>query len=127
MDAEIKNRWIRALRSGEYNQATGTLYDPEQNGYCCLGVLCEIARDNGVVTRKVYDTFSLYFQESDYDDARSGSLPQVVQDWAGIESSDPKVMTDADGSGYRGQYRLSELNDFCLSFDQIADAIESSL
>lgn len=54
MKAEWKTRWLKALRSEEYEQGTGTLrdsFDYEQSGYvpggvkrfCCLGVLCDIA------------------------------------------------------------------------------------
>lgn len=39
MDADIKKKWIEALRSGKYKQGIGFL---NNNGkYCCLGVLCE--------------------------------------------------------------------------------------
>lgn len=49
MDKELKEKWVTALRSGEYRQTTGELKD--EYGYCCLGVLCDIAnvkRDGGV-------------------------------------------------------------------------------
>lgn len=36
---KIKRKWLRALRSGTYKQAKGTLYRPESAGFCCLGVL----------------------------------------------------------------------------------------
>lgn len=36
----MKQKWIEALRSGKYKQAYGWLKCDE--GYCCLGVLCEI-------------------------------------------------------------------------------------
>ena len=41
MDAEIKRKWVEALRSGKYKQGRDQL----QNGdtYCCLGVLCVVA------------------------------------------------------------------------------------
>ena len=40
MNAELKAKWVDALRSGEYRQGTGWL---ERGGaYCCLGVLCAI-------------------------------------------------------------------------------------
>lgn len=46
MDAELKTKWVAALRSGEFRQATGKLRDgdPEGDGYafCCLGVLCVV-------------------------------------------------------------------------------------
>lgn len=40
MDAELKKKWVDALRSGEYQQGRHALRSG--NGYCCLGVLCEV-------------------------------------------------------------------------------------
>lgn len=40
MDAELKAKWIAALRSGEFKQTRGYLKDDA--GYCCLGVLCKV-------------------------------------------------------------------------------------
>jgi hypothetical protein len=42
MDQKTKQAWMDALRSGEYKQATGMLYDQQKDAYCCLGVLCKI-------------------------------------------------------------------------------------
>jgi len=45
MDAEIKAKWIAALRSGEYQQGSGALKIEHHNGtveHCCLGVLAEL-------------------------------------------------------------------------------------
>ena len=33
-------KWVKALRSGKYQQARGVLYDGD--GYCCLGVACAV-------------------------------------------------------------------------------------
>lgn len=35
MNPEVKERWLSALRSGDYSQARGQLKN--QLGYCCLG------------------------------------------------------------------------------------------
>ena len=50
MDKALKNKWIKALQSGKYEQTIGKLHRRRANlvkahpvGYCCLGVLCEIA------------------------------------------------------------------------------------
>lgn len=40
----------RALRSGAFRQAQYTLQD--STGYCCLGVACVIAEQNGVAVRR---------------------------------------------------------------------------
>ena len=41
MKAELKAKWVEALRSGEYEQGEGAL--KKGNSYCCLGVLCSLA------------------------------------------------------------------------------------
>jgi hypothetical protein len=40
MDAELKRKWVEALRSGKYEQASGKLR--VGNKFCCLGVLCDL-------------------------------------------------------------------------------------
>ena len=40
MDSSLKQKWVRALRSGKYEQATGALRN--EDGFCCLGVLCDV-------------------------------------------------------------------------------------
>lgn len=45
MDQELKAKWVEALRSGEYKQCKGTLFDGV--AYCCLGVLCKVAGRDG--------------------------------------------------------------------------------
>jgi hypothetical protein len=40
MDAELKQKWVTALRSGEFKQGRGAL--EEDGTFCCLGVLCRV-------------------------------------------------------------------------------------
>jgi hypothetical protein len=45
MDPELKAKWVKALRSGEYKQARAALIDGDGMGgrsFCCLGVLCDV-------------------------------------------------------------------------------------
>lgn len=46
LDPEFKEKWIKALASGAYNQRDAYLYykdeDYNNTGYCCLGVACVI-------------------------------------------------------------------------------------
>ncbi len=42
MDPELKEKWLKALRSGEYKQGNGRLRN-ESDCYCCLGVLCDVS------------------------------------------------------------------------------------
>ena len=41
MNPELKEKWVKALRSGEYKQAFLSLRSGQS--YCCLGVLCVVA------------------------------------------------------------------------------------
>lgn len=41
MNAELKSKWIAALRSGDYKQGLGMLRSGDR--FCCLGVYCEVA------------------------------------------------------------------------------------
>jgi hypothetical protein len=43
LNAELKAKWVAALKSGEYKQGQGVLYDEEHGTHCCLGVLCRVA------------------------------------------------------------------------------------
>lgn len=45
MKADIRTKWLEALRSGRYQQGRGWLKFKDGDGerYCCLGVLCEVA------------------------------------------------------------------------------------
>lgn len=42
MDRVLKDKWVTALRSGQYVQGVGEL-KTKDGKYCCLGVLCEVA------------------------------------------------------------------------------------
>ncbi|HSW91758.1 MAG TPA: hypothetical protein VLG09_03880 [Candidatus Saccharimonadales bacterium] len=42
MKPSVKEKWIKALRSGKYKQGSAHLYDAATESYCCLGVLAEI-------------------------------------------------------------------------------------
>ena len=39
---EFAEKWVAALRSGEYEQGEGMLYDDFYGTYCCLGVAAKI-------------------------------------------------------------------------------------
>lgn len=41
MTKELKNKWIKALESGNYKQCSGALQNAEGSN-CCLGVLCRV-------------------------------------------------------------------------------------
>jgi hypothetical protein len=46
VNKQLRDEWVKALRSGEYKQIQGLLTDINESGergYCCLGVLCRVA------------------------------------------------------------------------------------
>ncbi len=48
---KLKQKWIDALKGGEYQQGVGMLHDGS-GGYCCLGVLQAI--DNEIIPESIY-------------------------------------------------------------------------
>jgi hypothetical protein len=117
MNKEIKKEWVKALRSGNYNQ--GQQYLRVNNGekdlYCCLGVLCDIyTKKTGI------DWKPLRIEHGEE------TIPKTIFAWAGLEDSNPNVTYN--------EYKetractLSELNDEAeLNFNQIADLIDTQL
>lgn len=104
---ENAKKWVDALRSGEYDQTRN--YLRTDDGYCCLGVACEVAIENGVRLKAVYkDGLWEYARNSEV-------LPPSVQRWLGLAADD----------GAYARWTLAEKNDEGRPFDEIADVIES--
>lgn len=82
MNPEIKARWVAALRSGQYRQGKGRLCCEMGGGssYCCLGVLCEIAVQDGIVQR--IEANGVQYGKPGTDDIDGTILPQAVAGWA---------------------------------------------
>jgi len=112
MNQDIKDKWINALRSGEYKQGIGGL--KYRDAFCCLGVLCDLHA-------KETDTRWVDYAEegwlSDYLD-NDGSLPDEVIEWAGLKVQDPVICS----------HFISTYNDKKgYSFDRLADLIDKYL
>lgn len=129
MNPEVKAQWVAALKSDKYRQGSGRLWqlqpdplepeDADKNGLCCLGVLCEIAFEQGIVERKITRNergvvYMVYGGSWDF-------LPTAVMEWAGLSVPDPRV-----GEGDKSM-KLSMYNDQGVSFLAIAEEIEQSL
>lgn len=115
MKKEIADKWIAALESKEYSQGKGALKN--KDGFCCLGVLCDLASKEGVGTwgepsgSLAISTFTVDMNH--WDDTLP---PDPVVAWAGLNSR----------SGNRGDTRkpLWELNDDSkYTFKRIATLI----
>lgn len=80
-----------ALRSGDYPQATGCLRGPE--GYCCLGVLTEVAIANGLKLHTRENDAGVWSYGVDAEDRfhESGVLLNQVRDWYGFDHTNPVI------------------------------------
>jgi hypothetical protein len=122
MKPEIKQRWVEALRSGQYRQGTGALR--AHGHYCCLGVLCDLAIQDEVLpgwehfNSEGCDTTDPLAWQGDF-------LPERVRDWAGLSNVNPRV-EDPEEEGE--DVGLSIVNDERqCSFSRIANIIEAQL
>ena len=135
-------KWIRALRSGDYEQGTSTLHayygpDATRHGkerFCCLGVACDLyLNEVGDLDRSMpsgtigSDTTVTYDDESSY-------LPLKVSNWLGLCSPDGRFGSEPQSLDnifnpehtlLQEANSLSELNDNGASFSEIASVIEA--
>lgn len=128
MDPTIKAKWLTALRSDSFKQATGNLYDKRSGGFYYLGVLCKLPDvpaywdENGhVFYKKERSKKALPFAlSSDLGipdtgpTLNKGGIAKVLGEDRAEELCDPLDRRD-----------LSELNDNGATFHEIADLIEA--
>lgn len=147
MKKSIKEKWMAALRSGEYIQGSRVLAriivkpdSTEEIHYCCLGVLCDLAIKEGIIT-SYHDTWRQVIKFNGAD----GVLPDSVAEWAGLQDPsnpndsnlNPTVIFRAPRGLRTGAVSLSRCNDGGLiwgqetigpmNFQEIADLIETSI
>lgn len=122
MDAELKARWIAALRSGDYAQGKGKLGRREfgAHEYCCLGVLCDLERERLAAA----DVHTWWSSGGVFHvDYGSNFLSDLVSRTLGLLPDFWKLhfgLFTRDG----GTFDLATFNDNDFTFDQIADIIE---
>lgn len=113
MNKKIKARWLKALRSGDYEQTRKVLHR-YGDGFCCLGVLCDLHRKS---TKRSGWKQGIGEVVSYLGDRVA--LPANVSKWAGLTQCDPIINNK--------ETTLSDLNDSGKSFRQIAKVIEKRL
>lgn len=110
MNQEIKEKWLKALRSNEYQQARGCLRVIMNDGkdtFCCLGVLCNEI-DKNEWKKCQFGDYPVIYDES------YTRLGVKVRKLAEIQDDE--------------MFELIKMNDDeMLGFDQIADWIEENL
>lgn len=112
---EFKKKWLVALRSGKYKQASGSLCN--KRGYCCLGVA---ARSQGIANKwfenKGYYETSWRFENWD---RIKRLIPEQLLGALEINSTVQILANMNDGTG--------DYVDKPKSFKQIANWIENNL
>ena len=105
----FKKKWIAALRSGDYKQGMGTLYDFTDDRYCCLGVAGIVG---GLKQKEISKADILNGVELGFDPVKRG-VPEVICG----RNNNPIVS------------KLIDMNDAQLGFDfnGIANWIEENL
>lgn len=135
MNTEIKQKWVNALRSGEYEQGSEKLYSGR--GYCCLGVLCDLySKENGLkwefrgddVIKTEDEIVPSQLQKYDYFyfDDESEFLPESVKEWAELSVKNPQVRVECEDDEDARFYvdEIANVNDSGYSFTQLAEIIE---
>lgn len=121
MNEAIRTEWAEALRSGLYSQGKSALRSSEDK-FCCLGVLCEIAVEYGVIAPPIRSNNSFDYS---YAEGYQSWLPPEVTKWAGLESDEGAfgrdILVKVDDRSYPS---LAQANDYGVTFDKIADIIE---
>lgn len=131
--AENRKKWTAALRSGEFAQGKGQLYEPETDGYCCLGVACELAAREGVVEGR--DDDGSYGGPMHTQEGNAYVLPDRVRAWLGLAGVGGDLRTpveyvghaeDGEASWEDQANALAGLNDGAgYTFAQLADIIDA--
>lgn len=109
MNAEIKQAWLAAVKSGKYEFIVGRLKE-EEGKYCPLGVLAELAVEAGVIPPPVKENGQWYYWAG--DERMFATLLGSVLNWAGLSR-------DAAS-------RVWRINDD-PSFDRTKDAISTPI
>jgi hypothetical protein len=112
MKAEIRGKWAAKLESGRYAQAAGALR--RGDSFCCLGVLCELFREETGEGEWVGALPGGQYRFVARGCGSAVALPVSVRDWAGLDDTNP-VLIPGDPEGW-----AAYLNDHKMRFPQIA-------
>lgn len=115
---EWAKKWVEALRSGKYLQGKGYLAQQDDSGeyrYCCLGVACEILRE------ELNLEISGKGRQKEYHYNSYSLLPKIVAVVSNLNTQEGGFR-DKNGN----EICLTSLNDDTKkTFAEIADIIES--
>ena len=113
MDSVIKQEWLAALRSGKYEQTTGSLCIESMRyarRFCCLGVLCDILQDE----------VGMCWEYGCEDDC-----PFLV--FGNMELTPPPLVRELSGLSPAETATIAKINDNSDSYEPAIDYIEEYL
>jgi hypothetical protein len=119
---ELFQKWINALRSGEYKQTRQSLHDDK--GYCCLGVLCDVASKE--------NKYNMAIDEYDFEfiteEMRSTTLSSDLDGFKSVIglTDDEELKLIHMNDGYDPDIATTVLEKQ-KDFNQIADYIENKI
>ena len=112
---KLAKRWIAALRSSKYKQGYGYLVSG--NKYCCLGVLCDVAKKEFGIIKNISDfTFP---KEGNWVGTLPISLTEYLYLDGGVDGRDFKTILMGMNDGKDGKDRKR--------FSTIANYLEENL
>jgi len=118
MNPVIKDKWIAALRSGQFIQGVGLLNNG-RGKFCCLGVLCELAAESGITKRAKTTIPPVVSYGLKFPLEQTTVLPAEVNMWAELDDTWVTI---------NGRHaNLADHNDRGATFEEIAKAIEEQL
>ena len=125
MNPQVKEKWVNALRSGEYKQDISRLRSNDGNSFCCLGVLCDLYakehNEDWQENENVSDD-EFFIKDKFHFDGESEYLPESVVKWAELDGNCPNVFVSSSS-----EMSLAEINDNGWSFVEISLEIEKQL
>lgn len=132
---DVISKWADALESGKYKQTVGSLHRVEEGvhgepaGYCCLGVLCDLAVEEGIIPApRRRGSINWYGEDHDVSDIH---LPYKVMYWAGLPGPTPMAKHTVPKWDEDNMEEVEELltvmNDEAeMKFPQIAQVIRDN-
>lgn len=111
----VKEKWIAALRSGEYKQCRGQL--KRKDRFCVLGVLCDL-----FTKTKAGKQFKKEWDNDKTINMQGMKLPDVVREWAEIHNEN----IDPYAPSHNPIMKLMEHNDEGKRFKTLAKEIEEN-
>jgi hypothetical protein len=121
-------KWVKALRSGAYQQGEGSLCEEDEISgdcdYCCLGVACDILTESSWIKIPHSNLWSIGKNEEFVIPATGDKYG-----WGWTETTSFPSLETLKEMGLDTAYaqELAELNDGGWTFERIANKIEKDL